>query len=190
MTNRAAVLVDLRTVVLEDRPEPEMGPRDVVVAVRSVGVCGSDVHYYREGRIGDFVVEAPLILGHEAAGVVVAAGELVTRLNVGQRVTIEPGVPDGTCVQCQAGRYNLCPEVRFLATPPVDGAFIERISVPEAFAHPVPDLLSDDAAALIEPLSVAVAACRVAAVGLGSSVLVTGACPIGVLVAQLASCAG
>lgn len=189
-TNTAAVLLRAGEVVLEDRPEPVPAPHEVVVEIRSVGVCGSDVHYYRHGRIGNFVVEAPLVLGHEASGTVVEVGERVTRLRVGQRVAVEPGVPDGTCAECLAGRYNLCPDVRFLATPPVDGAFVRRLAVTEAFAHPVPDRLSDDAAALIEPLAVAVVACRKAGVGVGSTVLVTGAGPIGVLTAQVARCAG
>lgn len=188
--NLAAVLSDVGTIVVESRSRPAPGPREVIVDVRSVGVCGSDVHYYREGRIGDFIVDAPLILGHEASGVVVERGTLVLDLAVGQRVAIEPGVPDGVCVQCLSGRYNLCPQVRFLATPPVDGAFVRQLAVPAAFAHPVPDHLSDDAAALIEPLSVAVAACRRAGVGIGTSVLITGAGPIGVLMSQVALAAG
>ena len=188
--NLAAVLVGLENVVLQARDEPVPGPGEVVVEVHSVGVCGSDVHYFEHGRIGEFVVEGPLVLGHEASGVVTAVGPGVLAPSVGQRVAIEPGQPDGTCEQCLAGRYNLCPHVRFLATPPIDGAFVRRLVVLAAFAHPVPDALSDDAAALIEPLSVAVAACRKAAVGLGSSVLVTGAGPIGILVSQVALHAG
>jgi L-iditol 2-dehydrogenase len=149
-------------------------------------VCGSDTHYYEHGRIGRFVVEAPLVLGHEAAGEVAGLGPGVTSLAVGQRVSVEPGVPDLTCAQCLAGRYNLCPAMRFFATPPVDGALAEYVVVHEAFAHPVPDSISDDAAALLEPLSVGIWACRKGRVTAGSRVLVTGAGPIGLVSTQAA----
>jgi len=183
---RAAVLRGPGDVVVEERPVPQAGPGHVVVRVRSVGVCGSDTHYYDHGRIGRFVVESPLVLGHEAAGEVTALGPGVTRLAVGQRVSIEPGVPDLTCEQCLAGRYNLCPDMRFFATPPIDGAFAEYVVVHEAFAHPVPDSIDDDAAALLEPLSVGIWACAKARVSAGSRVLVTGAGPIGLVSVQTA----
>lgn len=189
-TQQSAVLIEPGRIEVESRAVPTLDPHDVLVRIRSVGVCGSDVHYFEHGRIGDFVVRAPLVLGHEASGVVVSVGAGVTRVSQGQRVAIEPGWPDGTCEQCLVGRYNLCPQVRFLATPPVDGAFTELLRVPEPFAHPVPDSLSDDAAALIEPLSVAVAANRKAGVRAGSRVLVTGGGPVGVLVAEVALASG
>ena len=178
---RAAVLREPGVVVIEERPVPRAGPGEVVVRVRAVGVCGSDTHYYEHGRIGRFVVEAPLVLGHEAAGEVSDLGPGVTRLVVGERVSIEPGVADLTCGQCLAGRYNLCPNMRFFGTPPVDGAFAEYVVVHEAFAHPVPDSVGDDAAALLEPLSVGIWACMKARVTAGSRVLITGAGPIGLL---------
>ncbi len=183
---RAAVLRGVRDLVVEERPEPVAAPGQVVVQVASVGVCGSDTHYYEHGRIGRFVVEAPLVLGHEASGTIVAVGPGVSPDRVGERVSIEPGVPDLTCRQCLAGRYNLCPGMVFFATPPVDGALAERVAVHEAFAHPVPDRMSDDAAALLEPLSVGVWACRKGHVSAGSRVLVTGAGPIGLVVTQTA----
>jgi L-iditol 2-dehydrogenase len=151
-----------------------------------VGVCGSDTHYYDHGRIGRFVMEKPLVLGHEAAGAVTDLGPGVTRLSVGQRVSLEPGVPDLTCAQCLAGRYNLCPNMQFFATPPIDGAFAEYVVIHEAFAHPVPDSIGDDAAALLEPLSVGIWACTKAGVTAGSRVLVTGAGPIGLVSVQTA----
>jgi L-iditol 2-dehydrogenase len=178
---RTAVLREPGHVVIEQRPIPQAGPGEVLLRVRAVGVCGSDTHYYEHGRIGRFVVEAPLVLGHEAAGEVTELGPGVTRLVVGQRVSIEPGVPDLTCGQCLAGRYNLCPNMRFFGTPPVDGAFAEYVVVHQAFAHPVPLSVSDDAAALLEPLSVGIWACMKARVTAGSRVLVTGAGPIGLV---------
>jgi L-iditol 2-dehydrogenase len=183
---RAAVLWGTRDLRVEDRPEPVAGPQQVVVQVASVGVCGSDTHYYEHGRIGRFVVEAPMVLGHEAAGTIVSVGPGVTPDRIGQRVSIEPGVPDLTCPQCLAGRYNLCPGMVFFATPPVDGALAERVAVHEAFAHRVPDRMSDDSAALLEPLSVGVWACRKGRVTAGSRVLVTGAGPIGLVSIQTA----
>jgi L-iditol 2-dehydrogenase len=187
---RASVLRGIRDVAVEERPVPGPGPDEVLVEVTAVGVCGSDVHYYEHGRIGEFVVRSPLVLGHEAGGRIVAAGSDVPAERIGQRVSVEPGVPCRRCECCRSGRYNLCPEVRFFATPPVDGAFCEYVAVPADFAHPVPDALSDDAAALLEPLSVAVWAGRKAGVGVGSHVLVAGAGPVGLLVTQVARALG
>ena len=187
---RVSVLRGAHDLAVEERADPVPASHEVLVRISSVGVCGSDVHYYEHGRIGSFVVEKPLVLGHEPSGVVVAVGEDVSRLEVGQRVSVEPGVPDFTCEQCRAGRYNLCYDMRFFATPPIDGAFAELVTVHERFAHPVPDALSDDAAALLEPLSVGLWACRKAEVTAGSRVLITGAGPVGLLAAQVAMALG
>ena len=187
---RTAVLESVGKVSLQQRSIPEPGPGEVLVQVTAVGTCGSDVHYYQHGRIGDYVVASPLVLGHEPAGRVAATGPGVTRHTVGQRVSIEPGVPDFTCPQCRAGRYNLCPNMRFFGTPPIDGAFSEYVIAHEEFAYAVPDNLSDDAAALIEPLSVGIWACRKARVGPGARVLVTGAGPIGLVCLQAARAFG
>jgi L-iditol 2-dehydrogenase len=187
---RVSVLRRAGDLAVEERPDPVPGPREVLVRVASVGVCGSDVHYYEHGRIGSYTVDAPLVLGHEPSGVVVAVGDDVTRLSIGQRVSVEPGVPDFTCDQCLSGRYNLCYDMRFFATPPIDGAFAELVTVHEQFAHPVPNSLSDDAAAMLEPLSVGLWACRKAQVSAGSRVLVTGAGPVGLLAAQVANALG
>ncbi|MBE3000438.1 NAD(P)-dependent alcohol dehydrogenase [Nocardiopsis sp. HNM0947] len=187
---RASVLRQAGEVRVEERPVPEPGPGQVLVRVGAVGTCGSDTHYYEHGRVGPFVVRAPLVLGHEAMGTVVACGPGVEDRVPGERVSLEPGVPDGVCEQCRLGRYNLCPRMRFMATPPVDGAFCEYVACDAHFAHPVPDVLSDEAAALLEPLSVGVWACRKARVGPGDRVLVTGAGPIGLVVAQTARAFG
>jgi len=187
---RASVLYGAGSLGIEEREDPQPGPHEVLVRVASVGVCGSDVHYFEHGRIGSFTVESPLVLGHEASGVVVGLGSGVSRLGVGQRVSLEPGVPDFSCPECLAGRYNLCHGMRFFATPPIDGAFAELVTTHELFAHPVPDSLSDDAAALLEPLSVGLWACHKASVGAGSRVLVTGAGPVGLMAAQVARALG
>jgi L-iditol 2-dehydrogenase len=189
-TNVVSVLDGPGTVRVESREVPQPGPDEVLVRVAAVGVCGSDVHYYRHGRIGDFVVREPLVLGHEASGLVVARGERATLHEIGQRVAMEPGVPCGRCGQCRAGRYNLCPQVKFFATPPVDGAFARYVTINEQFAHPVPDTLTDEQAALIEPLSVGLWAARRGGVRPGDTVLVTGAGPIGLLAVQAALVAG
>lgn len=187
---RASVMTGVRTLEIEDRAVPIPAPYEVLVEVAAVGVCGSDVHYYREGRIGDFVVEQPMVLGHELSGRIAAVGDNVDPARVGQRVAVEPQHPCRRCAQCTAGRYNLCPEMKFYATPPVDGAFCKYVTIDADFAHPVPDSVSDDAAALLEPLSVAVATMRKAAIVPGSSILIAGAGPIGIITAQAARAFG
>jgi L-iditol 2-dehydrogenase len=186
MSNVVAVLHEPGDIRIEERPMPEPGPREVLVEITSVGVCGSDVHYYEHGRIGSHVVRAPLVLGHESAGRVVALGEGAAKHAEGDRVTLEPGVPCGRCRECRAGRYNLCPDVVFFGTPPVDGAFARYVTIHEDFAFALPDSLSDDVGALMEPVSVGIWACRKAGVSAGDRVLVTGAGPIGLLAMQVA----
>jgi L-iditol 2-dehydrogenase len=190
MQNRAAIMYGTHDIRLEEVPVPEPGPKEVLVEIEAVGVCGSDVHYYEEGRIGSFVVREPLILGHESMGTIIGLGEEVTKHEVGERVTLEPGVPDGTCRECRAGRYNLCPNVKFFATPPVNGAFTNYVNIHEDFAFALSDELSDNAGALMEPLSVGIWACRKAKVEAGDHVLVTGAGPIGLLAMQVALAQG
>ena len=187
---RAAVLTEPGRIDIEQRPVPAPAPGDVLIRVSAVGVCGSDTHYYREGQIGDFVVEQPLILGHESAGTVVAVGPGVPEGRVGQRVSIEPQRPDPDSDESRRGLYNLCPHMRFYATPPVDGALCEYVTIGAAFAHPVPDSMSDTAAALCEPLSVGIAAIAKAAVSGGSRVLIAGAGPIGLMAVQVARAFG
>ncbi|ALE07443.1 sorbitol dehydrogenase [Arthrobacter sp. ERGS1:01] len=186
----ASVLVRRGELRTEQRPIPAPGPGEVLVRITSVGVCGSDTHYFTEGRIGPYVVDSPLVLGHEPAGVVVALGDGVANRSVGQRVSLEPGIPDPLSPQTLAGCYNLDPGVRFFATPPIDGVFSEYAVHPAAFCHPVPDSVSDDAAALLEPLSVALAARSAGQIRIGDAVLVAGAGPIGLLIAKVAQLAG
>ena len=122
---RASVLTGAKTLSIEQVPTPPMASDEVLVEVAAVGVCGSDTHYYRHGRIGDFVVTAPLILGHELSGRIVAVGEEVPETRIGERVAIEPQKNCRKCRECRAGHYNLCPNMEFYATPPIDGAFAE-----------------------------------------------------------------
>jgi len=189
-TMRVSVLTQPGQLGLEERPVPEPGPNEVLVAIRSVGVCGSDVHYFEHGRIADFVVRSPLVLGHETSGRIVAAGPGVDPGRLGSRVAIEPGTPCGHCTQCKAGRYNLCPDMRFFATPPVDGALAEYVLVRSDLAFDVPDQVSDDAAALLEPLSVGIWATAKAGITAGSTLLIAGAGPIGLVTTQVARARG
>ncbi|HEV2927481.1 MAG TPA: NAD(P)-dependent alcohol dehydrogenase [Propionibacteriaceae bacterium] len=185
-----ALLTKPHEVAVRLAAVPEPGPLQVLVEVAAVGICGSDVHYFDHGRIADFVVREPLVLGHEASGTIRAIGAEVTDRTPGQRVALEPQETCGRCRECLSGRYNLCPQVRFFATPPVHGAFAQYVLLDAIRAHPVPDELSDEAAALIEPLSVAVWAAHKVAVGPGDRVLVIGAGPVGLLCADVARARG
>lgn len=185
-----SLLIKPEVVEVERAAVPQPGPDQVLIEISAVGICGSDVHYYEHGRIADFVVDQPLVLGHEASGVIRAVGAAVTERQVGQRVALEPQETCGHCKQCQAGRYNLCPQVQFYATPPVHGAFAEYVVLNAGRAHPIPDSMSDEAGALIEPLAVGVTANRKAAVEPGDRVLVTGAGPVGLLAAGVAQARG
>ncbi|SEO97285.1 L-iditol 2-dehydrogenase [Halogranum amylolyticum] len=187
---RVAVLSPDLELTLEERDRPTPAADEVVVRMRSIGICGSDVHYYEHGRIGDYVVDSPLVLGHESAGEVVAVGEDVDDARVGERVTLEPGVPCRRCEHCSRGEYNLCPDVTFMATPPDDGAFAEYVAWPADFAYALPDGVSLDEGALVEPLSVGIHVARRANVGVGDSVLVTGCGPIGLLAMEAVRAAG
>jgi len=189
-TMQAYVLRKPRDLQLEERPIPAIGADQVLVRVRAVGVCGSDVHYWHSGRIGPVVVETAMVLGHECAGEVVKLGADVSHLRLGDRVALEPGIPCGECDLCRAGRYNLCPDVVFFATPPVDGAFCEYVAHKAASAFRLPETVSYEEGAMCEPLSVGIHAARRAGVGLGDSVLITGAGPIGLASLMAAQAAG
>ncbi len=189
-TMRASVLTEVGVIELQERPVPVPAAGEVLVQVASVGVCGSDVHYYEHGRIAHFVVESPLVLGHELSGTIVAVGADVAPERIGERVAVEPQKPCRTCEQCKSGAYNLCPDMEFFATPPIDGAFCEYVTIGADFAFAVPDDVSDHAAALIEPLSVGLAAVRTGGVAPGQTVLVAGGGPIGLIAAQAARAFG
>jgi D-xylulose reductase len=154
---RALVLEQVGELALREIAVDEaLGPRDVRVALRTVGVCGSDVHYYTHGRIGPFVVEAPMILGHEAAGVVVEVGRKVRGLAEGDRVCMEPGIPDPASRASRLGKYNLNPAVQFWATPPVHSILRPTVVHPADFTFELPDNVSLAAGAMVEPLAVGV----------------------------------
>src|SRR6476661_4185474 len=143
-TQSRSLLLREHEVTVDDAAEiPTPGPTQVLIEVAAVGICGSDVHYFDHGRIADFVVREPLVLGHEASGTIRAIGSAVTDREVGQRVAMEPQETCGRCKQCLAGRYNLCADVQFFATPPIHGAFAQYVALDSHRAHPVPESLSD-----------------------------------------------
>jgi L-iditol 2-dehydrogenase len=187
---KALVLHKTRDLRVEDRPKPEAGPGQVLVRIRAVGLCGSDVHYYTHGRIGDQVVTKPMIVGHEGAGEVAAVGEGVTNLAVGQRIAIEPANSCGRCELCLSGRPNLCQEVIFCATPPYDGLMAEFAVVAHHQCLPIPDAMSFDEAAMLEPLQVGVHATNLMKVRAAETVAVVGVGCIGLGCMEMALLCG
>ena len=187
---QALVLEKKLQLALRDFPfEQPLGPHDVRVAIRAVGICGSDVHYYLHGAIGPYVVREPMILGHEAAGIVVEAGPAVTLLKAGDRVCMEPGIPDPNSRATQLGMYNLDPAVRFWATPPVHGCLRPTVVHPAAFTFKLPGNVSFAEGAMVEPLAVGMHAANKARIRAGDVAAVLGCGPIGMLTA-LAALAG
>ncbi|MBN9887055.1 NAD(P)-dependent alcohol dehydrogenase [Salipiger abyssi] len=166
-----------------------VGPDDVQIAIHTVGICGSDVHYYTHGRIGQFVVNAPMVLGHEAAGTVTAVGDRVSHLAVGDRVCMEPGIPDMTSRASKLGIYNVDPAVTFWATPPIHGCLTPSVVHPAAFTYKLPDNVSFAEGAMVEPFAIGMQAAAKAKIVPGDVGLVIGAGPIGVMTA-LAALAG
>ena len=171
-----------------DLPLP-VGPADVKIALHTVGVCGSDVHYYTHGRIGPYVVNAPMVLGHEGAGTITEVGNKVTSLKVGDRVCMEPGVPDLTSRASKLGIYNVDPSVSFWATPPVHGVLAPFTVHPAAFTFKLPDNVSFAEGAMVEPFAIGMQAAARARIVPGDVGAVIGAGPIGIMVA-LAALAG
>lgn len=181
MNNRAAYMTDLDKMEIRDIEMPKAGAKEVLVEFEYVGICGSDVHYFHDGRCGDYKVEGDFMLGHECAGTVVALGEGVEHLKVGDKVALEPGITCGQCEFCKTGRYNLCPDVQFLATPPVQGCYENYIAFPENMCFKLPDNISTKEGALVEPLSVGMHAANQGDVKLGDSVVILGAGCIGLV---------
>ena len=187
---KALVLEKMKELSLRDFPiEEELGPRDVRIAIRNVGICGSDVHYYQHGRIGPFVVEEPMILGHEAAGVVMEVGSRVEKLQPGDRVCMEPGIPEANSRATRLGMYNLDPAVRFWATPPIHGCLRESVVHPADFTYKLPDNVSFAEGAMVEPLAIGMHAANKARIKPGDLAVVLGAGAIG-MVTALAALAG
>ncbi|KAF4591373.1 sorbitol dehydrogenase [Ophiocordyceps camponoti-floridani] len=177
-------------VRLHDAPVQDPGPDDVLLHVRATGICGSDIHFWHHGRIGDITVDGDCILGHEAAAVVLKVGANVTHLAKGHRVAVEPGVSCGRCFLCVGGRYNLCQHVAFSGVYPHDGTIQRYKTHPASHVHKLPDDISFRTAALLEPLSVALHALRTSPVTLGTPLAVFGAGPIGLLAMMAARASG
>lgn len=188
---KAVYLDKVKCFSERELPMPECGEHQVVVQIKAAGICGSDVHYWANGRIGQFVVKEPLILGHECSGIVSATGSKVTKFSVGDRVVPEPGIPCMKCEHCLKGRYNLCQNIVFFATPPDDGILVENIVCDENFVFKIPEEITDfGLATMAEPLSVGVFATRRIAPCLGERAIVFGAGIIGITCLLAAKAAG
>lgn len=188
---RALVLERQHELSMRDIDLPqEVGPGEVKIRIHTVGVCGSDVHYYTHGRIGPFVVNAPMVLGHEAAGTVVEVGEGVTHLKVGDRVCMEPGVPDANSRASRLGLYNIDPAVMFWATPPIHGVLTPYVVHPANYTFKLPDNVSFAEGAMVEPFAVGMQAATKAKIAPGDTAVVLGAGPIGTMVAIAALAGG
>src|SRR5450759_1597191 len=169
---KAAVLHGAHDLRLDEVPVPAIGPDDALIRVRACGLCTSDVHYFEHGRIGTHIVTGPMILGHEVAGDVVAVGSNVRNLAVGTRVAVEAGVPCGRCEWCKGGKYNLCPDIAFYATPPFDGAMAEYAAIRADFAFPLPDRATYEQGALCEPISVGLHSANLTGLKAGHTVVI------------------
>ncbi|WP_059172314.1 NAD(P)-dependent alcohol dehydrogenase [Bacillus sp. FJAT-27445] len=186
MKNKAIFMSGTNHMVWKEVPMPTVKDNDVLIKVEVVGICGSDVHYYQHGRIGDFIVNGDFILGHECAGEVIEVGSDVKNLKVGDRVALEPGKTCGKCEFCKTGRYNLCPSVEFFATPPFHGVLTNYVAHPEDMCFKLPENVSSTEGALVEPLAVGLHATSIGDVKLGDTVVIYGSGCIG-LVSLLAS---
>jgi L-iditol 2-dehydrogenase len=187
---KAAFIEKPGRVYIEEVPVPRCGDHEVLIKVKEVGICGSDLHYFQDGRIGDHVIREPHILGHECSGVVAEAGREVKHLKPGERVAIEPGVPCFSCSACLSGRYNLCDSVHFIGAPPYPGAFREYLAHDARFVFPLPESVSFTQGAMAEPLAVAYHAVRMAGLHPGQAVLIVGAGPIGFSCLEVVRVAG
>ena len=181
---KAAFLYKPGDIRIEEMDIPVPKDDEALIKIKAVGVCGSDVHFYEVGRIGDFIVKSPLILGHECAGEVVEIGKDVETVKIGDRVAIEAGVPCRKCNFCRMGRYNLCADVTFLATPPFHGAFREYITHPEDYLFKLSDNMSFEEGAMMEPLAVGIYAAERGDVNIRNTVAIIGSGPIGLMILQ------
>ncbi len=180
-TMKTAVMLGIGKMGFEEREIPQVKEDEVLVKLEYVGICGSDLHYYESGAIGDYVVKPPFVLGHEPGGTVVEVGRNVKHLKAGDRVALEPGKTCGHCEFCKTGRYNLCPDVVFFATPPVDGVFQEYVAHEADLCFKLPDNVSTMEGALIEPLAVGFHAAMQGGARAGQTAVVMGAGCIGLV---------
>lgn len=187
---KAAILRGIKNIQIEDIEKPGIQPDEALVKVKAVGVCGSDVHYYLHGRIGNQIVKGPHILGHEVSGEVIEVGKNVKNIIPGMRVAVEPGIPCGQCEHCKAGRYNICPDVVFLGTPPVNGAYREYLSYPANFLHPMPDSMSFAEGALVETMVIGMYAVELSDLIIGEDIAILGCGPVGVVTLKAAKATG
>lgn len=187
---KAAVLLPEGGLEIENRPKPAPGPDQILVAPRFVGICGSDLHYYKDGRIGDWRILEPHVLGHEFAGLVAEVGSGVDNVEVGDLVAVEPIIPCDACDACRRGIYNVCPNIRFTGSPHTDGALQDLVVVRAGSAHLLPDGMPATLGALVEPTSIAVHAVRRSGLREGESVMIVGAGPIGLLILAVARAYG
>ena len=189
---KVAYLTGIRQLEILDAPEPRLThPREVLLRMDTVGVCGSDVHYYTAGRIGTQVVQFPERVGHECAGTAVEVGSAVTEFEAGQRVAVDPLVACGQCDQCRSGRRHTCRKQKFLGNPgEAPGALAEFLTMPVESCYPVPDCMTQVHAALVEPFSIGLYAQRLAQVQPGAKIAVLGSGPIGLCVLLACGAAG
>jgi len=188
---KALVLEEVKKLSLRDFPVSEtVGPDDVKIAIKACGICGSDIHYYTHGRIGDFIVNEPMILGHEASGTVLEVGANVKNVKIGDKVCMEPGIPNFKSVETLKGMYNLDPAVRFWATPPIHGCLRETVVHPASLTFKLPDNVSFHEGALVEPVAIGVWAAKKARIAPGDIALVIGGGTIGIVTALAAESSG
>lgn len=189
--NPSFVLQAIDTTTYEERAVPEPGPNEVLIEVKKTGICGSDVHYLAHGRIGDFVLKSPMVLGHESAGIISKVGTNVKSVKAGDRVAMEPGATCRQCESCKKGKYNLCPDVRFAATPPYDGTLARYYILPADLTYPLAEHVSLEDGAMLEPLAVGVhSVSTLAQFKTGQTVAVFGCGPVGLLCMAVAKALG
>ncbi|MDL2229875.1 NAD(P)-dependent alcohol dehydrogenase [Treponema sp. OttesenSCG-928-L16] len=191
---KALVLEEKLKLALRDFPDAELdgplGPEDVRIRIKACGICGSDVHYYQEGRIGDFIVNKPMVLGHEAAGEIIETGKNVKHLKVGDLVCMEPGIPKAFSPETMSGNYNIDPDVVFWATPPIHGCLRETVVHPSQFCFKLPKGMSAAEGAMMEPLAIGIESAKKAQIQPGDTALVIGCGTIGVMCAISALAGG
>lgn len=178
---KAVLMPEIRKMEMIELDIPQIKSDEVLIKVKHIGICGSDVHYYEYGRIGDFVVEKPIVLGHEFAGEIMEAGTDVKHLKPGDQVTVEPGKPCGKCKFCMRGDYNLCPDMVFMATPPIDGCLMEYVAYPAHLCFKLPENMSTVEGALVDPVAVGFHSAFQGGAGVGKSAIVLGGGCIGLM---------